>query len=307
MNRGRKGEDVFECDEDRKIFIALLREAAKLWNVRISAYCLMSNHYHILAQTPDGNLSRFMRHLNGVYTQRFNRLHNYDGQLFRGRFKAILVEEDNNLLELVRYIHRNPLRAGMVEVLGDYPWSSHCAYLSNAEHWSWLYQDFILTLLTPHKRKRRQAYVQFMVQEDSEEILDIFSRKKWPPLLGSERFISWVKNSFYTVKQHCQVPESVQLAPDLEQIKRAVCRYYGVEEQEILTGQRGKNNEPRNVAIYLSRTLRNDTLLVIGNAFGMTGYSPAGGAIERIKKRLAEDRSLCERVEQIRAALLAGS
>lgn len=109
----RKGEEVFSGSEDFKAFIVLLQESAELWDVKVSAYCLMSNH--LLLQTPQGNLSRYMRHLNGVYTQRYNRAHGCDGQLFRGCYKALLVEEDSYLLELVRYIHRNPLRAGMVK------------------------------------------------------------------------------------------------------------------------------------------------------------------------------------------------
>ncbi len=119
MNRGRRGSDIFEEEEERKIFLILLKESTKLWNVHISAYCLMNNHYHILAKTPQANLSRIMRHLNGVYTQRFNRFHGYDGQLFRGRFKSILIEDDNYLLELVRYIHRNPLRARVIDNLAN--------------------------------------------------------------------------------------------------------------------------------------------------------------------------------------------
>ena len=105
-----------------------------MWKLKVSAYCLMSNHYHLLVQTPEGNLSRCMRHLNGVYTQRFNRKYDRDGQLFRGRYKAVLVEEDSYLLELLRYIHRNPLEAGMVQDLEGWPpWSSHRGYLANAK------------------------------------------------------------------------------------------------------------------------------------------------------------------------------
>ena len=89
MNRGRRGDTIFENNKDREIFISLLKETTDLWDVHVSAFCLMDNHYHILAQTPQGNLARFMRHLNGVYTQRYNRLHQYDGQLFRGRYKSI--------------------------------------------------------------------------------------------------------------------------------------------------------------------------------------------------------------------------
>ena len=145
MNRGRRGETIFSEKEDYSGFIDLLKEVVDVYNVRIGAYCLISNHYHLLIQTPDANLSRCMRHLNGVYTQRFNQTHQCDGQLFRGRYKSILLDADSYLLELVRYIHRNPLEAGLVEEVNKYPWSSHKGYLSDSKKWNWLHKDFILS------------------------------------------------------------------------------------------------------------------------------------------------------------------
>lgn len=109
MNRGRRHETVFLDKHDYSMFIDLLIEISKMWNVNVAAYCLMSTHCHILLQTPDGNISRCMRHLNGVYTQRYNRRHGFDGQLFRGRYKSILVCDDSHLLQLVRYIPSLPL------------------------------------------------------------------------------------------------------------------------------------------------------------------------------------------------------
>ena len=109
MNRGRRSDRIFDGQHDYQMFIELLKDAIELWDVRISAYCLMPNHYHLLIHTPKGNLSRSMRHINGVYTQRFNRTHGFDGQLFRGRYKSIIVDGDSYLLQLVRYIHRNPV------------------------------------------------------------------------------------------------------------------------------------------------------------------------------------------------------
>ena len=144
MNRGRRAEKIFDVKEDYYSFIDLLKELDEVFNVRIAAYCLMSNHYHLLIQTPDANLARSMRHLNGVYTQRFNKRHCCDGQLFRGRYKAIVVESDSYALELVRYIHRNPIEAGIVENITDYQWSTHKSYLSSAKKWEWLYKDYIL-------------------------------------------------------------------------------------------------------------------------------------------------------------------
>ena len=118
MNRGRRREKIFSGIKDYTLFIGLLKESCYMWHVRIGAFCLMPNHYHILIQTPEGNISRCMRHINGVYTQRFNRIHGCDGPLFRGRYKSILVEAETYLLELLRYIHRNPLKAGLAESLG---------------------------------------------------------------------------------------------------------------------------------------------------------------------------------------------
>ena len=120
MNRGGRAEKIFLNKADYSAFLELLVESAEMWNVRIAAYCMVPNHYHILLQTPDANLSRFMRHVDGVYTQRFNRSHHYDGQLFRGRYKSILLDADSYLLQLVRYIHRNPLQAGIVKKLEAY-------------------------------------------------------------------------------------------------------------------------------------------------------------------------------------------
>ena len=120
MNRGRRSEEIFYQRDDYEAFVELLRESSEMWNIRVAAYCLMTNHYHLLVQTPDANLSRSMRHLNGVYTQRYNRRHGCDGQLFRGRYKSILIDADAYLLELVRYIHRNPLDSGLVDNLKKY-------------------------------------------------------------------------------------------------------------------------------------------------------------------------------------------
>ena len=105
MNRGRRGEDIFADEQDYIMFTELLKETSETWNIRVAAYCLMPNHYHMLIQTPDANISRSMRHLNGVYTQRYNRRHQCDGQLFRGRYKSILIDTDSYPMQVVRYIH----------------------------------------------------------------------------------------------------------------------------------------------------------------------------------------------------------
>jgi len=176
MNRGRRGEVVFSDADDFAAFVRLLEQSVELWDIRISAFCLMSTHYHLLLQTPLANLSRVMRHINGVYTQYYNRAHGCDGALFRGRYKAILVEEEGYLLELVRYIHRNPLQAGVVSNLESYPWCSHVGYLSSAQKWDWLHKGHILTLLTVEVSNQLRTYKNYIAQKDSDEIISIFDR-----------------------------------------------------------------------------------------------------------------------------------
>ena len=158
MNRGRRSESIFLDKHDYLMFIDLLIEVSGMCNVNIAAYCLMTNHYHILLQTPDGNISRCMRHLNSVYTQKYNKRHGFDGQLFRGRYKSILVCNDSHLLQLIRYIHKNPVKAGMVKDMPDYEWSSYKGYLSYANKWKWLHKDYIFSMITPKKRPTETVY-----------------------------------------------------------------------------------------------------------------------------------------------------
>jgi putative transposase len=175
MNRARKGEVIFREKDDHYFFVDLLKEIGEVWKAKIAAYCMMTNHYHILIHTPGANLSRCMRHINGVYTQYYNRKYNSDGQLFRGRYKSILVDSDSYLLELVRYIHRNPLEAGIVEDLNSYDWSSHKCYLSNAKKWEWLYKGFVLEIFSENSTESKKKYKEFVLKQTSEEINRIIS------------------------------------------------------------------------------------------------------------------------------------
>ncbi|MEK7516220.1 MAG: transposase [Patescibacteria group bacterium] len=138
LSRGNERKEIFRDNEDRFRFLDLLCEAAARWALSVHAYVLMTNHYHILLETKAGMLSLPMRHVNGVYTQFFNRKHKRPGHLFQGRFKALLVDKENYLLTLSRYIHQNPVKAGMVKSALDYPWSSYPAYMGIARTPAWL-------------------------------------------------------------------------------------------------------------------------------------------------------------------------
>ena len=303
INRGRRAEDIFLEKFDYKMFVALLQETAEAWNIRIAAYCLMPNHYHLLVNTPEANISRAMRHLNGVYTQRFNSRYHLDGQLFRGRYKSILVGGDSYLLQLVRYIHRNPLEAGIVEDMKAYPWSSHKAYLSVAKRWDWLHKKFILSLLTDDKKSQIRLYRRFVSVDDDKKIEEIMARKKWPSLLGPQDFIDWVKITYRELRGSDEMPQIKELYPDPEIIISSVCDYYDVKREKLFISKRGTFNEPRCAAIYLIRKLRRDRLKEIGRVFMLKKYSSVSSIIERMKSRMKNDRNLKKRIKKLEEQL----
>jgi REP element-mobilizing transposase RayT len=126
-SRGNARADILIDTGDRQSFLFLLESVVSRFNWICHAYCLMDNHYHLLIETPEGNLSMGMRHLNGVYTQSFNRQHQRVGNIFQGRFKAVMVEKESHLLELCRYVVLNQVRAEMVSTAQKWPWSSYRA------------------------------------------------------------------------------------------------------------------------------------------------------------------------------------
>jgi putative transposase len=306
MNRARRGQDLFVDKADYQKFIDLLQETTELFNVNVAAYCLMPTHYHLMLQTPDANLSRCMRHLNGVYTQRYNVSHNCDGTLFRGRYKSILVDADTYVLQLVRYIHRNPLMAGLVKRLDQYVWSSHKGYLSKAKKWNWLYKHFVLDMLTTQINSQIQIYKQFMAQEQDEDLVRVLDGKNPPSMLGSEKFISWIKDRFFKKKKDKEVPASKELAPDLDTIISEVSRYYKVRQTKIKAVRRGIENEPRDVAMYLIRSMRGESLIRVGKKFGLNQYSSVSSAVTRVKAKLQRDKKFKDCLEHIERNILKG-
>src|SRR4030042_1088894 len=153
---------IFEDDEDIECLLSILEDVVKRFNWVIHAYCLMDNHYHLLIETGDGILSKAMRHLNGVYTQCFNRKHDHVGHIFQGRFKSILVNRESHLLELCRYIVLNPLRAGMIRQIDQYKWSSYRATAGLEEKPGFLTVDWILLQFDMRKAEAEEAYQKFV-------------------------------------------------------------------------------------------------------------------------------------------------
>lgn len=185
--RGNERRDIFFSDEDRLRFLVTLGEVCAGFNWRCHAYCQMTNHYHLLVETLDANLSQGMRQLNGGYTQYVNRKHRRVGHLFQGRFKGILVEKETYLLELARYIVLNPVRASMVTNAQDWLWSSFRATVGLTQTPAFLTTDWLLSAFGEERREARMRFERFVVA-------GIGRSSPWQELrnqiyLGSDRFI----------------------------------------------------------------------------------------------------------------------
>lgn len=202
--RGDRREDIYRDDEDRLKWLAILGEVCDRFNWRCHAYCQMSNHYHIVVETIEGNLSTGMRHLNGVYTQAFNRRHCLVGHLFQGRFKGILVEKDSYLLELARYVVLNPVRARMVSDVGDWPWSSYGAMVGQCVPPSWMETDWLLGQFGPTRPLARGRYVDFA--RAGVGLPSIWSDLQNQIVLGSEAFVEKTLNQVTAMDRLREVP-----------------------------------------------------------------------------------------------------
>ena len=189
--RGNAQGAVFIDDRDRETFLTCLSEVVVRLGWLCHAYCLMDNHYHLLIETPDGNLSQGMRQLNGVYTQRFNRRHQRVGHLFQGRYKAILVERDSYLLELCRYVVLNPVRAKMTKHIERYPWSSYPATLGMTASPGWLNTDWLLGQFGKRRSIARPRYAEFIAQGIG--LASPWAALQGQVLLGTEPFVEKIR------------------------------------------------------------------------------------------------------------------
>jgi REP element-mobilizing transposase RayT len=186
-SRGDRREPICDDDEDRIAFLAILGRVVGDFNWICHAWCLMTNHYHLVVETPDGNLAKGMRQLNGVYTQCSNRRHGRIGHLFQGRYKAILVDEEAYLLEVARYVVLNPVRAGMVQAPGEWQWSSYRAMAGVEPAPDWLEVDALLARFGSERTRAQRRYAEFVAEGMGAPSL--WQGLRGQIYLGDERFV----------------------------------------------------------------------------------------------------------------------
>lgn len=190
--RGNRLASIFHDDIDRRVWMGMLRDICVRFNFTVHAYCQMTNHYHLLVETTDGNLARGMRHLNGVYSQYVNRRHGLVGHLFQGRYKAILVQRESHLLELARYVVLNPVRSGMVVSPNQWDWSSYHWTAADAVPPPWLCTDWLLSQFADTRSDAIKRYAEFVRQGiDGASPL---KKTKYQLVLGDAAFVMHLRD-----------------------------------------------------------------------------------------------------------------
>lgn len=185
--RGNERKPIFKDDKDRLLFFDIMNQIKKRYNWLCHTYCLMNNHYHLMIETPDGNLSHGMRQLNGVYTQAFNKKHKRVGHIFQGRYKAILIQKESHLLEVCRYVVLNPVRARAVKKPERWKWSSYNSIAGREKPESFLTTEWILGQFGSDREIAERRYCEFIKEGETKE--SIWEEVKGQSFLGEDKFV----------------------------------------------------------------------------------------------------------------------
>lgn len=201
-SRGNEKKTIFKDDQDRNSFLDTIQQVNKRYNWICHAYCLMGNHYHLLIETSEGNLSIGMRQVNGLYTQRFNKRHRRVGHLFQGRYKAILIQKDSHLLEVARYIILNPIRAYITKQPDEWNWSSYPATAGMQTPHPCLTIQWILSQFSTNRSTAEKEYCEFVMEGMGKET--IWKEAKGQCILGQEGFAERLTPY---IRGHEKIPE----------------------------------------------------------------------------------------------------
>jgi putative transposase len=304
LSRGNERRNVFISDDDRRLFLDTLGEVSERFEVDICAYVLMDNHYHLLLRTRRANLSKIMQWLGVTYTNRFNPRHERCGHLFQGRFKSMLVQNDAYLLQLSYYIHRNPLRAGMVQRLADYRWSSYNAYAYGKKSPEWLDTEIILSQLQstedPHQAYRAAA------QAYAKEEKALWEDLRHGFILGSREFVNTVKSRHLPAKPHMEIPQqrSVSTAVNPAAVLREAAEELGCDVEQLRRSRKVSRAAARgrDMLIFLIWHLGAQTNQQIGEPFGLT-HSAVSRRVRIFRDALKKDAALRQRLDRLKSKI----
>jgi REP element-mobilizing transposase RayT len=289
-SRGNERKAVFKSERDREKLLSYLGSATERYAAIVHVYCLMDNHYHLLMETPAGNLSQIMHHINGAYTTYYNTKRERSGHLFQGRYKAILIEADEYAKELSRYMHLNPVRAGMCTHPEEYPWSSCRYYTVETKAPEWLQRGFILGYFGQNLSDSMKPYRDFIHAVMGEGYDSPLAELKHSVILGSGQFVAEIRDRFLKHKaQDRDLPalRTLLKKPSLDQIEQAVDAVL-LSEPKLA----------RQVKLHLCHRYSGMRLTQIGLRFGV-GQSGVTQASQRIALKRSQDKNLRQIVKRI--------
>ncbi len=303
LSRGIEQRDIFCDDVDRFNFLNILERMSDRFNIDTYAYVLMTNHYHLLIRTNASNLSRSMHWLGTTYTGHFNRRHSRRGHLFQGRFKSIIVENDAYLIQLSYYIHRNPVRAGLVKRLVGYRWSSYPNYAYGRTYPKWLKTDLLLSQFAigdKHKAYREK------VQEYAREEERIWEDVRHSLILGTEEFIDRIKSTYLEGEPHKEIPQQRMILKNHDSAallsKGAEILKCNIEIFRQASRIKDSQKEDRDLLIYLLWEQGRYKNSEIGTPFGL-GYSSVSRRVSIMKSKLEKNRELQRKYEKIKSLI----
>lgn len=287
MLRGNGGQDIFFDDDDRRHFYLLLQQGIARYGHRIHGFCLMSNHVHLAIQVGEEPLAKIMQNLSFRYTRWINQKQNRIGHLFQGRYKAIMVDRDAYLLELVRYIHLNPVRAKLVRQPQNYPWSGHRAYLRQ-EALAWLTTDWVLGQFSSRIAASRKRYETFLQEGRSEGRRDEFhcGGDNDQRVLGDDGFAERVLNISCAPAKHIT----------LEKLIKFVCHEYRLAESDLAAAGRERlTSEARCIIGWLAQMSGRITLTEVGERFGRDVTTLSRG-VQKLGLKAKTSKALAKRL-----------
>ncbi|MEW6053516.1 MAG: transposase [Nitrospirota bacterium] len=279
--RGNRREPVFHDDEDRQTFLRKINETCLKYSFVCFAYCLMDNHYHLFLKTPLANISEGMHYLNTSYVNWFKARHKLVGVVFQGRYKSLLVDENNYGIQLSTYIHLNPYRAGIVENLKGYPWSSYRGYVIGEKSSVKLDTGFILEQFDTDPERSRKKYESYVMENLKMEnpVKDSFRGV----VLGDEDFLHAIRERAEQIGNMREIPETRMLtAHTAEEIIQQVMSEFSVSREEILSRRRG--NFLRQMTLFLIKQFTPMSLREIGALFQMD-YAAVSQACKRYEEK----------------------
>jgi len=299
-SRGLERRNIVSDDLDRQRWTDLLSRVASRRNWRLFAWALMDNHFHLFLRVPHADLSQGMHDLNCSYVSVFNRRHKRCGPLLQGRFKGILVESEYHYWELTRYVHLNPVRAGLTPDPEDYRWSSCALYFRPHLAPDWLGWEEVLLEHGDSMPLAQQAYRGFLRGDQDANHPSPLDMATASTLLGSQEYVAQIKEWLHGRPLCREVPAATQLrkSHEVQDIVESVCTVFGFDRNHLL--RRGsRRNRPRAIALYLCRSMTRCSVRELGRYFGDINGQAVSNIVTKIQLELKRDVQLSQ---QVRAA-----